>query len=86
MNTNRFLRIKPYYFLGIIVVNKNSGRETNLLFNAKLQSAFIKYESHTLNTLFAHLPPIVLYMPGNSFSSVMIKIALCFPSCSVHHY
>lgn len=56
----------------------------NLLFNAKLWSAFKKYEYYTLNTLFTHLSSVVLYINNDSFNSVAIIVTLCLNSCSLH--
>lgn len=53
------------------VVNEHSDKKT--------QSTFIKYENPTLNTLFAYILSIVLYIHQDLYNSTVIIISLCFP-------
>lgn len=56
--------------------------KTNLLFHVKLRSAFLKYENHTLNTLFAHF--LQLSFARFLILSILLLLQLlCLPSCSI---
>lgn len=61
-----------------IVVNEDLMGRTNLLFSVKLQSAFIKHEDRTLNTSFAYLTSVVLYVLPAIVNSVVITITIRF--------
>ncbi|CAI2734071.1 unnamed protein product [Schistosoma spindalis] len=40
--------------MGVFVINENIGRKNQRIFYTKLQNRSVKYDNHTLNTLFAN--------------------------------